>query len=222
MTGMSRQDLLRFAAILGALAIALTLWVELRETPIAGDLRVAREIQGFDRLRDNEGIINLLGTLPWQLAAIIAFTALSAFGHRLWGLGSSNDRERNAAIVTMGAVTLLRFLSQVLKEIVRAPRPTEAFGLRIDDTFTSYGFPSGHVYTDVLVYGAIAVLAPVCFGRKVTIAVRVACVALIVLSGPARVVVGAHWPSDTVGGYLYGGAALCLALVAGKVAAGQK
>ncbi len=46
-----------------------------------------------------------------------------------------------------------------------------------------------------------------------------ACLALILLTGYGRILVGAHWPSDVLGGYLWGGLLLLLALrVAGTVA----
>ena len=82
--------------------------------------------------------------------------------------------------------------------------------------FDGYGFPSGHVYGDVLIFGVLAVIAPVVFGRTAGAAARVLCLAVIVLAGPARMVIGAHWPSDVLGGYLWGATALCLAVIGGR------
>jgi len=46
-----------------------------------------------------------------------------------------------------------------------------------------------------------------------------ACLALILLTGYGRILVGAHWPSDVLGGYLWGGLLLLLALrITGRVA----
>jgi undecaprenyl-diphosphatase len=111
---------------------------------------------------------------------------------------------------------LQRFGDSLLKEIVRSPRPVAGVHVHVDGFSNGFGFPSGHVYSDVLIYGVLAVMATSYLSPRLASVARVLVVALIVLSGPARVAVGAHWPSDTIGGYLWGGAALCAAVWFGR------
>jgi undecaprenyl-diphosphatase len=203
--------------VLGLAALALTIWVDVAGSPLPGDLWLTHRIQDLDALRRNEGIINGFGYAPLQLGLLFAFGLLCAFGHRL-GVRAGSETQRVGAIVACVAALVLRDGSELLKRLVESPRPTEAFGVEINRHFDSWGFPSGHVYGDVLVYGVIAFLAAVALGKRAALVARVGCAIVIVLSGPARVVIGAHWPSDTAGGYLWGGTAMCLALWAGKTA----
>ncbi len=67
------------------------------------------------------------------------------------------------------------------------------------------GYPSGHVLGQVLVYGFLFAFAPRLVGRGPTVAMRAACLALIALGGAQRAYVGAHWPSEVLGGALLAG-----------------
>jgi len=74
-----------------------------------------------------------------------------------------------------------------------------------------HGFPSGHVFGEVLVYGLIFGYAPrVISFRPLAWLVRLAAAAEIALGGLGRIYVGAHWPSDVLGAALL--ATLYLAL----------
>jgi undecaprenyl-diphosphatase len=204
----------RLTLIAALAAMALTLLVAWHGSPLPGDSRITRDVQDIDPLRRNEGWLNALGTLPVEVSIVLLAVIALAAGP---GLGlEGTERRRTAAIWTLVAALALRLLGDPLKQIALSPRPSAEDGVRILHHFSGYGFPSGHVYGDVVIYGALAAVASTVSGRAAGAAIRVLCVAVIVLSGPARVVVGAHWPSDCLGGYLSGATALGLALLAGS------
>jgi len=86
---------------------------------------------------------------------------------------------------------------------VARPRPqASTFATSGSDTF---GFPSGHAMTFTLFFGLLAYLAwsylrP---GWLRLLAVG-GCGAVILLVGVSRVYLSDHWPSDVLGGYLFG------------------
>ncbi|MCX6021748.1 MAG: phosphatase PAP2 family protein [Chloroflexi bacterium] len=104
------------------------------------------------------------------------------------------------------------FLNSVMKSLVDRPRP-DAGLVRVIEQASSMletSFPSGHATQFTVVFGLLAYFASVRLqGRMRRWAVG-ALLALIVLVGPARVYMGAHWPSDVLGGYLFGGLSLWL------------
>lgn len=67
----------------------------------------------------------------------------------------------------------------------------------------SLGFPSGHATAAAAFFGAVSYLAgPLPSGQRR--AVRAAAALAILLVALARVVLGAHWPSDVLGGIALG------------------
>lgn len=109
------------------------------------------------------------------------------------------------------AVCFLRALGAIITFVADRPRPTDLLA-KVSEHETSPSFPSGHVLSTVLFFGLLAILieaAPLPRGPRR--AIQAPCLAVIVLMGPARVFAGAQWPTDALGGYLWG--ALLLALV---------
>jgi membrane-associated phospholipid phosphatase len=106
------------------------------------------------------------------------------------------------AVLTSG---LADASSYITNEIVRRPRPAD-HGLHILHVIKNYySFPSGHVIHAVAFFGFVLFLTwqtrrwvPLLWP------VRAVLIALIVLMGPSRVLEGEHWPSDVLGGLLYG------------------
>lgn len=197
-------------AIAGAV---LSVYVAVEGAPLAGDLAIASRVQDADALRANADWVNVLGDWRW-LPFVLAVVA-TGFGWRL-GAGGPPAAGRREALWGFLAGLLLWEGDTLLKLAIRSPRPVAGFGLDVDRLRDSYGFPSGHVYGDVLIYGLLAVFAPAYLHPRLVFPLRAVLVAVIVLAGPARVVVGAHWPSDVLGGYLWGGAALLLALAVAR------
>lgn len=212
---------MRLAAVSGIAALVLTLAVAWHGTPLPGDLRVIREFQGVQFFRDNEGWVNALGAYEIHVGIVAGGLVVAAFGTRM-GLKAAGQVERTAAIWTLLMALGLRVLSTPLKDATEASRPSLDFTIRVTEDFPGYGFPSGHVFGDMLIFGALAVVAPRLVGPGLGAAVRVLCIAILVLCGPSRMSVGAHWPSDVLGGYLWGLAGLCVAVVGGWRLAGRR
>lgn len=186
--------------VLVAFTIALTMWVGVTHAPLPGDVWLANRVQSVNGLETFATAVNWAGDLRW-------IPAITFFAWWVW-------RERGARrwrVVGLGFLLLvLQGGSHVLKEVVDSPRPDASYGLNIDRLRDSPGFPSGHVYGDVLTYGALAFWARPVLGSRGGFLVALLAVAVVVPAGWARVYVGAHWPSDILGGYLWGTLALAI------------
>ena len=137
-------------------------------------------------------------SLPYIQIAIVIFVML---GRRSDGL----------FLVAAGILPPLANLG--LKELAARPRPDAALAL-VEET--GYAFPSGHAVFAAAFYGALIYLLDQWDAfpdRPALRRVMQGALALLILAiGASRVYLGAHWPSDVIGGFLFGG--LCLAALA--------
>ncbi|MDM7999885.1 MAG: phosphatase PAP2 family protein [Dehalococcoidia bacterium] len=115
-----------------------------------------------------------------------------------------------------GALVLTTWLSapihSVLKLLVNRPRPTPEL-VRVLQDAPGNSFPSGHAFFAIAFWGLLAYFA---WTRLPSWPLRVlafsGCGIIILLIGSSRVYLGAHWPSDVIGGYIFG-ALLLLVLI---------
>lgn len=175
----------------------------LRDT-FPGDLFLTHRWQDVDApaLGGTLDFVNALGD-AWPVTAIaLAALAALALSRRWW----------EATLLVLAFPP--RVLVWAIKELVGRPRPDEGL-VRVTEEASSSGFVSGHAVGAVLFYGLLLYLAPrLLESRPLRALLRLFCVFMIVMAGPARVYTGAHWPSDVVGGYLLGALVLALLVAA--------
>lgn len=169
---------------------------------LPGDAATARWIQ--EAPVSGAEVLARLAT--WVGSAPVIIGLAAPLGLLLWWRG-----ERRWAVV-LAAVLLMRAANPAIKLVVASPRPGPDL-VRVDELATRHGFPSGHAMGAALLFGALIWLA----GRAIGPAwarhvVRVAAALVVLVTGFGRVYAGAHWPSDVLGGYLWG--LTCLVLLA--------
>lgn len=96
------------------------------------------------------------------------------------------------AVVGVGAIVLLKYLLAV----PRPPASIHAVSLTDDP----YGFPSGHAFLAVLVYGGLVVA----YDRRSDLAAVLGAGALVLAISLSRVVLGLHYLSDVLVGAVLG------------------
>jgi undecaprenyl-diphosphatase len=192
------------------LGVALALSAGASATPYyRGDITIARAVQAADdppMAALVRGVSVLGDTLPTLLLGAVLVAGLVL------------TRRGNLAAFYLLAHAA-RSVSDLIKWAVARPRPSASL-VAVTDYRPDTSFPSGHALSALLVYGAIMVLVEYLpLPRGVQRLVQALCLVIIVLAGWARVYTGAHWPSDVLGGYLWG-AVVLTALVWGMRATG--
>lgn len=159
------------------------------------DVPIALAVQQAP-LPGGDGLVELLNWLGQTFPAVVVLT-LAALVLLLVG-----GHRAEAALVA--AAALLRLASPLLKAALGSPRPTPDL-VRVVEQADGLGFPSGHALGAVLFFGTFALIASSLLPPGATVRlVRALALALILLTGLARIRTGAHWPSDVLGGFLWG------------------
>jgi undecaprenyl-diphosphatase len=116
---------------------------------------------------------------------------------------------RLEAAVLLLAVAMGQVIKIAVKDIVGRPRPDPGLVKVLIEAKEIHSFPSGHTVHYVVFFGflwflAFRLLEP----RRWRWPIMALLGGLLLLIGPARVYLGAHWTSDVLGGYLLGTALL--------------
>lgn len=137
--------------------------------------------------------ISVFGYAPWSYVTVAGGVFL--VGWRIdWRAG-----------LYLGALTLLQGIANTLiKTAIARPRPIAAL-VQIFAPQHGASFPSGHVMFYTVFFGFLFFLAwrflhhaPI---RRITLLLTAAPILLI---GPSRIYLGAHWLSDVIAAYLLG------------------
>ena len=177
-------------AILAAVLCICAHW----EPRFPGDLRLTHLVQSIDS-KALDSIMEWVSFLTggWQAPVLIVAGSLV-----IWRcLG-----KWEAGLVLM--TWLSSPISSGLKLIVGRPRPTPDL-VRVFQDEPGNSFPSGHAFFAIVFWGLLAYLALTRLQRRSRrVLVFSGSLAMILLIGASRVYLGAHWPSDVLGGYVLG------------------
>lgn len=182
------------ALILAILGTVLTFVVAAVEGPLAGEVWFTRQVQKLPGFLEPLADANRAVTTTW-FVLVVGGVVAGLFALR---------REFRVAIV-LGALLLATPVAQAgIKDIVDRPRPTEE-QVELRAGYTSPSFPAGHLMSPSAVYG-FGALWMWRTGRPRFRQGAMAIAALLLLGCWANVYMGVHWPSDVLGGLLFGGA----------------
>lgn len=171
---------------------------------LSGDVAVTREVQGVSMPLASD-----LAHLGYWIGATPVTVALAAFGATTFALVGY----RAEALLLLGTIAV-RSLNPLLKAIIDSPRP-DSGSVQIREEPTGLGFPSSHAMGVVILFGMVAYLARRLIPhRTARLVVQGACFLAILITGFGRIYNGAHWPTDVLGGYLYGAGLLLLVIAA--------
>lgn len=168
---------------------------------LPGDVAVTRAVQSVPSATLDQLAIALTSigqSWPGEtLLAILCVVLLFCLGVR-----------RAALFVAVGAIAGL--LNVLTKLIVASPRPTTDL-VQIIQEATGSGFPSGHAFGATLFYGSLWVVLPSVVSNPAGCRLlRGVAILMVVGICWSRIRLGAHWPSDVLGGVLWGFSVLSL------------
>lgn len=137
-------------------------------------------------------LILLMQGISWIGGGVqryIIVTILTVALWRWWGWG---------AALAMGLTTLVSaFTSEVLKAYFARLRPD--FDPHLDFV-SSAAYPSGHANNAAVVYILFIMLVP----QARHPGWQLAAAAMIIVTGLSRIMLGVHWPTDVIGGWMLG------------------
>ena len=108
-------------------------------------------------------------------------------------------KNKKIGLLTLTNLVTITILNQILKFILRRPRPTE---FKIINE-TGYSFPSGHSMISMAFYGFLIYLIYKNIKNKCLKTTLIIILSLLIIAiGISRIYLGVHYVSDVIGGFL--------------------
>ena len=151
-------------------------------------------------------LVHVAAHRPWLATTL---KVISFFGKPLWlgiaiAIGAVyvfwRGRRRLALYLAVTAIGG-GLVDSAVKLLVNRPRP-DAHAALVHALGKS--FPSGHAMSSTVTYGALLLVFLRALPRRGKVAAFVATVTLVLLIGISRLMLGVHFISDVVGGYILG------------------
>ncbi|MBC8078529.1 MAG: phosphatase PAP2 family protein [Chloroflexales bacterium] len=191
-----RRQRLLFLASLVALAVVCVLAGLARLlTVLPLDVWFTRELQEHPRAFITQAmvVVSSFGYMPWLAVTLVGATLL---------VGVLLGWKDGAYLLLITALQAI--VNAGVKLVIGRPRPLDTL---VDVFVPVHGnsFPSGHVMFYTVFFGFLFFLAWSRAPRSpLRVVALVICAGLVVLIGPSRIVLGAHWLSDVIAAYLLG------------------
>ncbi len=170
-------------------------WIAQRTQFFPGDMSITARLQR----QKNPGFrtfmywVSEVGFWQWSVPETIGVASI------FWAL-----RFRLEALFIL-LTTSSNILNAIVKRLIKRPRPDKKL-VTVVRVINEPSFPSGHVMHYTNFYGLlIYLLATNWKPGRLRNALIGLCTGMIATIGPSRIYLGAHWPSDVMAGYLYGG-----------------
>ncbi len=170
-------------------------WIAQRTQFFPGDMAITARLQRQKNpeFRTFMYWVSQVGFWQWSVPETIGVAGI------FWAL-----RFRLEALFIL-LTTSSNILNAIVKRVIKRPRPNKEL-VSVVRVINEPSFPSGHVMHYTNFYGLlIYLLATNWKPGKLRNALIGFCTSMIAIIGPSRIYLGAHWPSDVMAGYLYGG-----------------
>ena len=169
-----------------ALAVSVLVFAAASLEPyFAGDVNLARVIQAMSPGTEWASAITSLATAPTKYIVMAAAVILA------WRLGGWKG-----AIIAIGAIAIEQFGAEATKLIAKRPRPSPDL-IAVVGKPAGFSFPSTFTTFIAVTFGTVWLLARRSRQNLAPVIASVTAM-VIVLGWGARIVLGAHWPSDVV------------------------
>ncbi len=170
-------------------------WIAQRTQFFPGDMSITARLQRQKNpwFRNFMYWVSEIGFWQWSVPETLGVAGI------FWAL-----RFRLEALFIL-LTTSSNILNAIVKRVIKRPRPDKEL-VSVVRVINEPSFPSGHVMHYTNFYGLLIYLLATNWkpGRLRNTLIGL-CTGMIATIGPSRVYLGAHWPSDVMAGYIYGG-----------------